>query len=519
MNHSVLVTRNSVKGNYLKNEFHEFGYKVGYLAFGSKVQNNGKLEKPSLNRVFCGIDKKELELHNNGESEDPLLDSYQLERWKKFLGKYYQSTSSGAIALGNEPSHGAKYAKTKIAELFNADRDASILVFMGAADENGDWVIAKENTRETIRAIDVFNAWRNRKSKQKLLLLILDHNYSGKWCKTYNNDLKDETIAIQAACREKEKAYECELGGYLTHNLMKLFQRDQKNIYYIEKQNPIFVGNYLYVKKYTNLFFNYKSWDDMMQISKASYNIAQFENGEYYGYFSNGIRNFWGTMKWNSGPLKGGYYQGEFKNNKLDGKGILHYADGRIHEGDFRNNVLTGNGTEIFPNGDFYKGEFVKGIKTGRGTYTYGNEDKYEGEWLNNLPHGQGVLIKTDGNKYVGEFKSGSCNGKGKIYYYNEDVYEGDWVENEKHGEGTYTTKDGNVYKGEFKNGLRDGYGIMQYNNGALYKGNWKKGVKCGEGVYWNRDGTKTEGEWKNDKMIKEVHFYSKIGSDKIVFK
>ena len=77
-------------------------------------------------------------------------------------------------------------------------------------------------------------------------------------------------------------------------------------------------------------------------------------------------------------------YQGEVKNGKPHGFGIL-----------------------IFPNGLKYVGEFKDGLSNGQGTSTY-DGSKYVGEFKDGKQHGKGIDFDSDlGMKYEGEFKNG----------------------------------------------------------------------------------------------------------------
>ena len=77
-----------------------------------------------------------------------------------------------------------------------------------------------------------------------------------------------------------------------------------------------------------------------------------------------------------------GWYEGEYKNGKFDGKGSFTFSDGRRYEGQFQN-----------------------GEKHGKGTFTFPDGRKYVGEWENGERNGQGTVTSTDGYRYVGEFR------------------------------------------------------------------------------------------------------------------
>jgi len=77
-------------------------------------------------------------------------------------------------------------------------------------------------------------------------------------------------------------------------------------------------------------------------------------------------------------------YQGNVKNGKPDGLGIL-----------------------ITTYGNKYVGEFKDGKELGQGTFTWYDGRKYVGEWKNGKKHGQGTETWSSGWKYVGEWREG----------------------------------------------------------------------------------------------------------------
>ena len=45
-------------------------------------------------------------------------------------------------------------------------------------------------------------------------------------------------------------------------------------------------------------------------------------------------------------------------NNKINGKGIYHWVDGRKYEGDWENNKMHGKGIYTWPDGRKYDGDY-----------------------------------------------------------------------------------------------------------------------------------------------------------------
>lgn len=77
---------------------------------------------------------------------------------------------------------------------------------------------------------------------------------------------------------------------------------------------------------------------------------------------------------------------GNFKNNKLNGKGTVYYLDGTIYEqGKFKKGELSGKGKSYYQDGTLeYEGSYKKGTYNGKGTlYNKDGSVKYKGKWKN----------------------------------------------------------------------------------------------------------------------------------------
>jgi hypothetical protein len=54
-----------------------------------------------------------------------------------------------------------------------------------------------------------------------------------------------------------------------------------------------------------------------------------------------------------------------------------------------------------------YDGEWKDEKKNGKGVYKFANGGKYEGEWKDGNKHGKGIYISANGDKYDAEYKDG----------------------------------------------------------------------------------------------------------------
>ena len=68
-------------------------------------------------------------------------------------------------------------------------------------------------------------------------------------------------------------------------------------------------------------------------------------------------------------------YEGEFKDDRPDGKGVFTYVNGDKYDGQFARGLKNGYGMEYFANGFMYEGQYKNGRAEGEGTM---KEIKYE---------------------------------------------------------------------------------------------------------------------------------------------
>lgn len=266
--------------------------------------------------------------------------------------------------------------------------------------------------------------------------------------------------------------------------------------------------------------------------------------------------NGYGKFQYKDGTI----YEGEFRQGKRHGKGILNTATGEKYLGDWTNNERNGKGKFIFQR-NVYLGSFVKSRMQGKGVMQYHNGDTYSGYWLNNKPEGKGQYKFSNGNLYDGNFVNGSFEGKGTMYYFDGSRYEGNWKRNKKHGHGvlvmysgerqysrwengsrvdavnkvitfnestntieassalnrdcttgycasglgTYIYADGSVYKGEFEDGNPSGKGKVVYANGDQYEGQWKNHAPHGQGVITYINGRVLGAEFSQGQIVREI--------------
>ena len=201
-------------------------------------------------------------------------------------------------------------------------------------------------------------------------------------------------------------------------------------------------------------------------------------------------------------------YIGNFSDFKFNGKGILYYDNGKYKNeiiyfnGIFKNDKLE-IGILFSPEGNkLYEGEFIDNYpKEGKNVTIYNiHEDiEYIGDLLNGKFDGYGKLYEMlDGHrnflKYEGSFKDGLYHGfgKGKLFKkYSEFLYKGNFVKGKMEGNGILYYENGkNIFcDSTFKDNDLYGKGIIYYyNNSKKIEGIFDNLNTC-QGIYYNPKG------------------------------
>ena len=252
----------------------------------------------------------------------------------------------------------------------------------------------------------------------------------------------------------------------------------------------------------TRISTNGTKWVGEFRENKR-WNIREYDNnGNLTTEWVNGVEQT--GIKWKTfvNEKVQPKYEGEIKNGKMDGLGVLTYPyDGKSIVGEWKNEKewntkhTKKDGTLL---GKFENGEWI----VSWGVLDYFDESKYEGEIKNRLPNGQGTMTYTDGVKYVGEYKDGKRHGQGTYTFPDERKYEGEWKNDKRHGKGTETFPDGKKYEGEWGDGLQNGQGTQTWLDGRKYVGKYKDG-KTWNGTGYDKNGN-IQVKFVNGEYIKQ---------------
>ena len=209
----------------------------------------------------------------------------------------------------------------------------------------------------------------------------------------------------------------------------------------------------------------------------------KYENGDVYeGEEKDGIRHGIGRYYHTDGAI----YEGEWKDDLIHGIGRYYYPDGTAENVLCENGIIIDYSEETLPqskirihsigydNDDLYHGNMKDGKRNGRGTMHYADGRKYVGQWKDNYKHGQGTFYFADGRKYVGQWLDDKYNGQGTFYFASGARYEGEFKNGKRNGQGTYFWTDGLKYVGQWKDDKRHGQGTMYYKDVMTKSGRWE---------------------------------------------
>ncbi len=197
-------------------------------------------------------------------------------------------------------------------------------------------------------------------------------------------------------------------------------------------RNLIFIFLYLFFIVPIQAQFKCLSGDCNNGLGKGTYIISGQEIGLFEGSFKDG--NF------EKGKLifaKGGSYEGEWKNNIVEGYGIRQMADGTIQAGRWEKGRLSEPMTAQ---------KVLSLLQTRSAAANKETINCEQGDCKN----GYGKSVDNKGNRYAGDFKEGMYSGYGEMRFANRDFYKGLWKEGKFSGKGSMFMSNGHTRTGEW---------------------------------------------------------------------
>ena len=195
-------------------------------------------------------------------------------------------------------------------------------------------------------------------------------------------------------------------------------------------------------------------------------------------------------------------YEGEWKDGKREGFGILIKKDIAEFIGEFIDDKVNGFGKVIYENGDEYIGYWKDSQAYGLGIYNKKNIISYQGWWKKDKQNGFGIE-KWPKLDYFGEYLNGNKEGYG-VLNIGDGIYEGEMKEGNINGVGCFIFKDKRKYEGEFVNNKIEGYGILSWPDGKIFVGSFKDDLQNGFGVFYTSKKIYI-GVWQNMLLEGEV--------------
>ena len=192
-------------------------------------------------------------------------------------------------------------------------------------------------------------------------------------------------------------------------------------------------------------------------------------------------------------------YEGEWKNGKRDGYGILCFGNQSKFMGLFKEDKLAGYGKLWYDGEDYYRGYWKEFKAEGIGIYKTKKGSYFTGEWKNDRQNGFGMENWPKGSNFLGEYSDGYKNGIGILSFGSKAGYKGEFKEGVITGIGTFYFEDLRKYEGQWKNNKMHGYGIIFWPEGDVFEGEFYEDKKCGFGIFYNKNKIYM-GNWKNNK-------------------
>ena len=240
-------------------------------------------------------------------------------------------------------------------------------------------------------------------------------------------------------------------------------------------------------------------WDGPFDDVRRWYKRINEEQFYYEGEWKNGKRDGYGVLSWKDMSK----YIGEFKDDKVNGFGQLWHEEGDTYTGYWNDFQAEGIGVYRTTRDASFQGYWLGDKQNGFGVEIWPKGSHYIGDYVNGFKHGIGTLNFEGSGGYEGEFVNGSIGGYGTFYFTDNRKYEGQWKNNKMHGFGIITWPDGKFFEGEFYEDKKEGFGVF-YSEKKIYMGVWRNSQFEGDIIILEKGKVKKQ-NWKNGKLNKHL--------------
>ncbi|KAL4459975.1 hypothetical protein ABPG74_003501 [Tetrahymena malaccensis] len=247
--------------------------------------------------------------------------------------------------------------------------------------------------------------------------------------------------------------------------------------------------------------------------SKFKIQLQNEQNGTYQGLVNDqNKKDLFGVFLWDSGD----FYVGEWKDNKINGQGIIYFSTGGYLEGQFTNSIVHNKSLLVFPNNDKYFANWKSGNLDGKVTmlfkgtkkqitaiYENGQFRKVESikENIREVKSVKEFQQKYDISKLIQKYSVILSNGISstklqdnqeqitfsKINFQDGGFFIGITQNNIPNGLGLFQYSDQKFDCGFYKNGFLNGNGRKNFPNGDFYEGTFNQGKFEGEGLIYQK--------------------------------
>ena len=146
------------------------------------------------------------------------------------------------------------------------------------------------------------------------------------------------------------------------------------------------------------------------------------------GACANGRAQGHGVLQWFVAGEPDQRFEGELRDGKENGRGVLTFTDGSRYEGEYRDGKFNGRGVYAYADGGRYEGEYLDGKAHGRGVFSWPDGAHYEGEFIDGKRNGRGIFTSAKGHHYWGQYRDNKPNGPGIFESAEGETISGTWL-------------------------------------------------------------------------------------------